>query len=105
MKIKGVAKNMIEREFIKEYRERRGLRSLKKSKEKVEAFWENLGDILKEDKGVIFKGWGKFEVKEISERKFSNPKTKKLEKIPAQRKIVFKAGKNLKDYINIQREG
>lgn len=95
---------MIESEFIKEYKERRGLRNLKKSKEKIEAFWETLTDILKEDKEVIFKGWGKFEIKEINERAFNNPKTKKIEKVSAQKKIIFKQGKKLKKHFNIQGE-
>lgn len=95
---------MIESEFIKEYKRYRGLKNLRISKEKIEAFWETLTDILKEDKEVIFKGWGKFEVKEINERAFNNPKTKKIEKVSAQKKIIFKQGKKLKKHFNIQGE-
>ena len=57
-------------------------------------------DILKEEEKLIFKGWGSFEVKEVKERIFNNPRTKKSEKIPATNKIVFKQGKILKRKFN-----
>ena len=87
---------MKETDFIREYRKKRELKNLKVAKEKVETFWETLTDILKEDEKLIFKGWGSFEIKEIKERIFNNPRTKKSEKIPATNKIVFKQGKTLK---------
>ena len=92
---------MKETDFIREYRKKRELKNLKVAKEKVETFWETLADILKEDEKLIFKGWGSFEIKEIKERIFNNPRTKKTGKIPAQKKIVFKQGKNLKENFNM----
>ena len=91
---------MKETDFIREYRKKRELKNLKVAKEKVEIFWETLVDILKEDEKLIFKGWGSFEIKEIKERVFNNPKTKKSEKISATNKIVFKQGKALKKKFN-----
>ena len=91
---------MKETDFIREYRKKRELKNLKVAKEKVETFWETLTDILKEDEKLIFKGWGRFEVKETNERIFNNPRTKKSEKIPATNKIVFKQGKTLKKKFN-----
>ena len=92
---------MKETDFIREYRKKRELKNLKVATEKVETFWETLTDILKEDEKLIFKGWGSFEIKEIKERIFNNPRTKKTGKIPAQKKIVFKQGKNLKENFNM----
>ena len=91
---------MKETDFIREYRKKRELKNLKVAKEKVETFWETLTDILKEDEKLIFKGWGSFEIKEIKERIFNNPRTKKSEKIPATNKIVFKQRKTLKKKFN-----
>lgn len=93
-----------ETEFIREYRRVKELKNLKTAKEKVEIFWETLVDILKEGEKVTFKGWGSFEVKERKTQIFNNLKTKKAERIPASKKIVFKQGKSLKkDLINRNR--
>ena len=92
---------MKETEFIREYKRVRELKNLKIAKERVEIFWETLLDILKEEKKVIFKGWGSFEVKERKAKIFNNPKTKKAERIPACKKIIFKQGKLLKKRFNI----
>ena len=91
---------MKETEFIREYRKKRELKNLQVAKEKVEIFWETLADILKEEEKLIFKGWGSFEVKEVKERIFNNPRTKKIEKISPINKIVFKQGKILKRKFN-----
>ncbi|WP_278571451.1 HU family DNA-binding protein [Fusobacterium ulcerans] len=95
---------MKETEFIREYKRVRELKNLKIAKERVEIFWETLLDILKEEKKVIFKGWGSFEVKERKAKIFNNPKTKKAERIPACKKIIFKQGKLLKKRFNIIEE-
>lgn len=92
---------MKEVDFIKELKEKRDLKNIKIAKEKVEVFWESIIDVLKKDGKLEFKGWGKFEVKETNERIFNNPRTKKTGKIPAQKKIVFKQGKNLRENFNI----
>ena len=95
---------MKETEFIREYKRVRELKNLKIAKERVEIFWETLLDILKEEKKVIFKGWASFEVKERKAKIFNNPKTKKAERIPACKKIIFKQGKLLKKRFNIIEE-
>ena len=92
---------MKEVDFIKELKEKSDLKNIKTAKEKVEVFWESIIDVLKKDGKLELKGWGKFEVKETNERIFNNPRTKKTGKIPAQKKIVFKQGKNLKENFNM----
>lgn len=82
-------------------KEKRDLKNIKTAKEKVEVFWESIIDVLKKDGKLELKGWGKFEVKETNERIFNNPRTKKIGKIPAQKKLVFKQGKNLKENFNM----
>ena len=92
---------MKETKFIKEYKTARELKNLKIAKERVEIFWETLVDILKEGQKVTFKGWGSFEIKERKVKIFNNPKTKKAERIPARKKIIFKQGKLLKKRFNV----
>lgn len=91
---------MKETEIIKEYQRKRGLKNLESAKEKIEAFWETIMDILLENEKITFKNWGTFEVKRTKEKMFSNPRTKKVEKIPEMNKIVFKQGKALKQKLN-----
>ncbi|WP_462425220.1 HU family DNA-binding protein [Fusobacterium sp. THCT13E1] len=93
---------MKEKEFIKEYKEDRNLKSLRVSKEKIEAFWETLSDVLKEEGKLTFKGWGSFRVKKMKERVFNNPKTKKIERILECKKIIFRQGQLLKKRFNRQ---
>ena len=91
---------MTEMEFRRVYNKKRELKNLKVAEEKIEMFWEALSEALKEEGRVLFKGWGSFEVKEMKERTFSNPRTKKIEKIPKTKKILFKQGKTLKSKFN-----
>lgn len=93
---------MKETEFIKEYKKKRGLSNIKIAKEKIDIFWKILISILEEDKKLIFKGWGSFEIREIKEKIFINPKTKIITKIPKYKKIIFKQGKLLKERFNRQ---
>lgn len=96
---------MKESDFIKELKKERKLKNVEAAKEKVEAFWEALIEILyHEEEKLVLKGWGSFEVKETKGRMFSNPRTKEIEKLPSVKKIVFKQGKNLKERFNIQGE-
>lgn len=91
---------MKETEFRKAYNKRRELKNLKVAEEKIEMFWETLSEALKEEGRVLFKGWGSFEIKEMKERTFNNPRTKKTEKLPEAKKILFKQGKTLKIKFN-----
>lgn len=91
---------MKETEIIREYQGKRNLKNLESAKEKIEAFWETIMDILLENEKITFKSWGTFEVKRTKEKMFSNPRTKKVEKIPEMNKIVFKQGKALKQKLN-----
>lgn len=91
---------MKETEFRKAYNKKRELRNLKAAEEKIEIFWETLVEALKEEGRVLFKGWGSFEIKEMKKRTFNNPRTKKAEKIPECKKIIFRQGKLLKKRFN-----
>ncbi|WP_462424391.1 hypothetical protein [Fusobacterium ulcerans] len=63
---------MREEEFIRLYKKERKLKNLKKAKEEIHFFWSVLMEVLKEEK-VMFKNWGKFEVKNVKARKVKIP--------------------------------
>ena len=63
----------------------------------VDAITELISEVLKRGEKVYISGFGKFETKIVSERKFYNPRTNKKE-ISSQKIIpVFKSCKKLKD--------
>ena len=77
------------------------------TKKSAEASVNALVDVITEalvkgDK-VQLVGFGSFEVRKRAARKGRNPQTKEEIKIPASKAPVFKAGKALKDLVNIKR--
>ena len=91
---------MTEVEFIKFYRDRNNLKSIKEAKEKIDLFWSALLKALDEDGKVILKNWGVFEKKEVKSRKVVLPKTNEAVIIGAKKKIKFRTGAGLQDAIN-----
>lgn len=96
---------MRESDFIKELKKERQLKNMDIAKRKINIFWETLIEILQQEgEKIVFKGWGSFGVKKTNERIFNNPRTKKTEKLPSIKKIVFKQGKKLKERFNSKGE-
>ena len=87
-------------EFIKLYKSNRGLKKVEAAKEKIDTFWDTLFKVLSEEKKVTFKGWGKFEKKEIKSRKILIPPNKEAIYTKPKTIIKFKAGNNLKRSFN-----
>lgn len=56
-------------------------------------------DTLKKGEKVSFTGFGRFEVKQRSERKVINPVTKQVNIVPKKKIPVFKTGKIFKSSI------
>jgi DNA-binding protein HU-beta len=65
----------------------------------VNATIECIGKGLKKDRAVQLVGFGTFLVKNVKARMGRNPKTGQEIKIPAGRRVGFKAGAQLKDLI------
>jgi len=62
-----------------------------------------LGEVvtgLMKDGDVILRGFGRFSVQSKKERVGRNPKTGEKVLIPALKRVSFKAGKNLKGFVN-----
>ena len=66
----------------------------------VNAVIDSVSAALANDDKVQLFGFGSFEVKTIKARTGINPRTKEQIKIPASKRIVFSAGKKLKDAVN-----
>ena len=74
----------------------------KKSAEaNLNAFIEIITEALVKGEKVQLVGFGSFETRKKAARKGRNPRTKEEIKIPASKAPAFKAGKALKDMVNV----
>ncbi|ACL76754.1 HU family DNA-binding protein [Ruminiclostridium cellulolyticum] len=73
----------------------------KNSEAALNAFISSVEETLKAGDKVTLVGFGTFEVRERAARKGRNPQTKEEITIPASKAPVFKAGKGLKDNVNV----
>lgn len=90
---------MTSKEFIKKYKAYRKLKTLEEAKIKIDNFWKTLEEGIKKEK-VLFKNYGRFEIKELKERKYILPKTGEIKTTENKIKIAFKCGKYLKNGLN-----
>ena len=68
----------------------------------VNAALDTITAALAEGERVQLSGFGIFEVKTREARTGRNPRTKETIQIPASKAPVFKAGKSLKDAVNVK---
>ena len=73
----------------------------KNSESALNAMIASVEESLKGGDKVVLVGFGTFEVRNRAARKGRNPQTKKEITIPASKAPVFKAGKVLKDKVNV----
>jgi DNA-binding protein HU-beta len=73
----------------------------KNSEAALNALIASVEESLKGGDKVVLVGFGTFEVRQRAARKGRNPQTKKEITIPASKAPVFKAGKVLKDKVNV----
>lgn len=69
---KGKENIMTEIEFLKLYKNKRKLKSIKEAKEKLEIFWDIIFAGIALEKKVTVKDFGTFEVKKLKSRKIYN---------------------------------
>ena len=82
---------MTEKEFIKFYKEKMGLKSFQEAKIKVREFWEVVSEALEIHNSVSFRNWGVFEKKIISSRRILNIHTKKHQYSLPRTTVKFRA--------------
>ena len=73
----------------------------KNAEASINALIDVIAESLKDGEKIQVVGFGSFEVRERAERKGRNPQTGKEMKIAAKKAPVFKAGKALKDEVNV----
>lgn len=87
-------------ELIKEVSERAGLTQVA-TKDVVEAVLYVITNELIKGEKVTIAGFGTFEVRERAERMGRNPQSGETMLIGASKNVKFKAGKSLKDKVNV----
>jgi integration host factor subunit alpha len=68
----------------------------REAKDMVEAFFEEIREVLEEGESVKLSGFGNFELRQKSERPGRNPKTGEEIPITARRVVTFHASQKLK---------
>ena len=87
-------------ELVAAIAEKAGL-SKKDAEGAVKAFTDTVAEQLKAGEKIQLVGFGTFEVAERAARTGKNPQTGEAIKIPASKAPKFKAGKALKDVVNL----
>jgi integration host factor subunit beta len=66
----------------------------------VTVFFDSMKDALKKGERVEIRGFGSFKIKEYKGYQGRNPKTGEVVDVNPKRLPFFRAGKELKDYLN-----
>lgn len=91
---------MNKQQLIKEVSEKTGLTQAA-TKDVVDAVLDVITDELVKGEKVAIAGFGTFEVKERAERMGRNPQSGEAMLIASSKNVKFKAGKALKDKVNV----
>jgi DNA-binding protein HU-beta len=68
----------------------------------LNAFTYSVQMAVRKKERVVLVGFGTWEVKQRAARRGMNPRTKQAIKIPAKKVPVFRAGKTLKNIVNVK---
>ncbi len=71
----------------------------REAKEFVDAFFDEIRQVLRDGEPVKLSGFGNFDLREKNERPGRNPKTGEEIPITARRVVTFKAGQKLKSRV------
>jgi integration host factor subunit beta len=74
--------------------------SIDEATEIVTVFFDSMKDALKKGERVEIRGFGSFKIKEYKGYQGRNPKTGEVVDVDPKRLPFFRAGKELKDYLN-----
>ena len=86
-------------ELIKRLAEERDL-SLEEATEIVTIFFDSMKEALQSGDRVEIRGFGSFKIKEYDGYQGRNPKTGEAVRVSPKRLPFFRAGKELKEYLN-----
>lgn len=82
---------MNKKEFMLEYRKKLRIKDLEIIESKVNNFWDSWFEVLKENKKLTIKDFGKFEIKDVKPRKVVSPYGEFITN--PSKKISFSVGK------------
>ncbi len=74
--------------------------SIDEATEIVTGFFDSMKDALKNGERVEIRGFGSFKIKEYKGYQGRNPKTGEIVEVDPKKLPFFRAGKELKDYLN-----
>ncbi|WP_028575333.1 HU family DNA-binding protein [Desulfonatronovibrio hydrogenovorans] len=86
-------------ELIKSLAEERNI-SIEEATEVVSIFFDSMKEALKNGDRVEIRGFGSFKIKEYKGYQGRNPKTGETVEVTPKKLPFFRAGKELKDYLN-----
>ena len=76
--------------------------SKKDSEKALAAFVDTVTETLAKGDSIQLVGFGTFEVRDKKEKEAINPRTKEKVLVPARKSPAFKAGKALKDAVDVK---
>ena len=91
---------MNKKELINAFAEAAKIENKSQASRIVESIFDTITSTLKKGEEVAIAGFGKFKVKQMKPRTARNPKTGEKVEVPAKHKVVFKAGKELKEAVD-----
>ena len=94
-------KTLTNADLINAIAEKREL-SKKDSEKALAAFVDTVTETLAKGDSIQLVGFGTFEVRDKKEKEAINPRTKEKVLVPARKSPAFKAGKALKDAVDVK---
>jgi nucleoid DNA-binding protein len=88
---------MNKKEFMLEYRKKLRIKDLEIIESKVNNFWDSWFEVLKENKKLTIKDFGKFEIKDVKPRKVVSPYGEFITN--PSKKISFSVGKEFREMV------
>ena len=85
---------MYKKDLIVKISKQTGL-TQKNAEKVINSFYEIVSSELKQNNKIVLSGFGSFRVREHAARKWKNPRTGKVVKIPKRKIPYFKPGKTL----------
>ncbi|MBQ8928637.1 MAG: HU family DNA-binding protein [Oscillospiraceae bacterium] len=94
---------MTKSELMALYAKKRDRRK-KDAQEDVDFIFDTIREVLASGEKVVLTGFGTFDVRERSEKRCLNPRTREPMQLPAGKAPVFKPGRALKQAVNGEEE-
>jgi DNA-binding protein HU-beta/integration host factor subunit beta len=95
--------NVTKKELVEDVAFRTGMQQ-NDTKAVIECFMDSIARTLAEGNHIEIRGFGRFKIRQRGSYNARNPRSGETVTVPAQRKPVFEPSKELKKYLNPDRE-